>query len=283
MTTVFDYQQYREYLRDYYLDQKLRKTGLTYSRFSSVAGIRSPNYLKVVIDGQKNLTPENIVRFAKALGLKEQESDYFEALVHFNQAKTPMQRDFFEERLARVRSRYSGKSLRERLLSEHEFEAVSDWKYHAIMILTQVRGFEERLSWIRERLFNLVSEEEVAAILERLQAIRLLSRNAAGRLEQTHRQIKTKSELGRVLARAFYEGIFSRASLALKLTEPEEREFNNYVVSLSPQQIPELKRKVRTFMKDLNEWALENSKPHQVYSFTFAAFPLTSLERRHSQ
>ena len=281
MISVFDYQQYREYLRDYYLDQKQRKTGLTYSRFSAAAGIRSPNYLKVAIDGKKNLTPETIIRFTRALGMKEHECDYFEALVHFNQAKAPMQREFFEERLLRVKSRHASYASKERLLSEYEFEAVSDWKYHAVMILTNVRGFEERLSWIKERLFHLLSERDIAAILERLQAIRLLSRDERGRLKQTHRQVKTKPEIGRTLARVFYEGIFSRASLAMKLTESDEREFNNYIVGLSPQQIPELKRKVRKFMRDLNDWALENSRPHQIYSLTFAAFPLTSLEKRH--
>ena len=283
MISVFDYQQYRDYLRDYYLDQKRRKTGMTYSRFSASAGVRSPNYLKVVIDSQKNLTSENIVRFSKALDLKEHESDYFEALVHFNQSKIPLERDFYEERLNRVKSRYSGHASRERLLSEYEFEAISDWKHHAVMVLTNIRGFEERLSWIRDRLFHMASEQEIGSILERLQTIRLISRDENGRRKQTHRQVKTKPELGRVLARAFYEGLFSRASQALKLTEPEEREFSNYIVGISPKQIPELKRKVREFMKQLNEWALENSKPHQVYALGFSAFPLTSIERRHSQ
>jgi uncharacterized protein (TIGR02147 family) len=279
MISVFEYQQYREYLRDYYLFQKMKKSGFTYSRFSKQAGIRSPNYLKVIIDGKKNLTSENIVRFAKALGLTELESDYFEALVQFNQAKSAMQRDFFNERLQRVKSRIGSGGARARLLTEYEFEAITDWRYHAIMVLTNVRGFEERPSWIRERLFGLVSEDEVVLILERLQAIKLLIRDERGRLRQSYRQIKTKPDIGRMLARAFYEGIFSRAALSMKLSTSEEREFSNSIVSLSPQQIPELKRKVRKFMKELNEWALENPKPHQVYSFGFAAFPISLPEK----
>jgi uncharacterized protein (TIGR02147 family) len=282
MISVFDYQEYREYLRDFYQDHKSRKTGLTYSRFSASAGIRSPNYLKVVIDGQKNLTPENIVRFAKALQLVDQESDYFEALVHYNQSKIPLEREFYAERLQRVKDR-NGRGARARLLSEYEFEAISDWKHHAVMVLTNVKGFEERLPWIRERLFHLASEQEIAAVINRLQTIQLLKRDENGRLKQTNKQIKTKPELGRVLSRAFYESLFARASQALKLTEPEEREFGTYIVGISPRQIPELKRKVREFLRELNEWALENPKPSQVYALNFAAFPLTSPERRDSQ
>jgi uncharacterized protein (TIGR02147 family) len=283
MISVFNYNQYRDYLRDYYLDQKLRKTGLTYSRFSEAAGVKSPNYLKVVIDGKKNLTSENIIRFSKALEIRAHESDYFEALVHFNQAKKPMERDFFEERLHRAKKKFSGHKPDERLLGEYEFDAVSDWKYHALMVLTNVRGFEERLAWIRARFFNLVTEHELASMLEKLHPMGLIARDESGRLTQTHRQVQTKPSVTRAAARLFYDGIFKRASLAMKLTEPEEREFKNYIVGLSPQQIPELKRKVRKFMDELNEWALENTKPQQIYSFSFAAFPLTTAEKRHSQ
>ena len=109
MISIFEYQQYREFVRDYYLDQKRRKTGMTYARFSAAAGIRSPNYMKLVIDGEKNLTQENVVRFSRALGLSEAEADYFEALVQFNQAKSTLQREYFEARLKRVRERDSGR------------------------------------------------------------------------------------------------------------------------------------------------------------------------------
>jgi uncharacterized protein (TIGR02147 family) len=283
MISIFDYQQYRSFLKDHYEDQKRRKTGLTYARFSTAAGIKSPNFLKVVIDGQKNLTPENVARFAKALSLKEHEAEYFEALVHFNQAKTSLEREFHEDRLQRVRTRYGKYAGSERLLSEYEFEVVSDWKHHALMVLTNIRGFETRLSWLRDRFYSLVGEDEISKMLERLQLLKMIEPDKNGRLRQTKRQVKTKPELGRMLARAFYEGLFARASLALKLSEPEEREFAAYVVGLSPDQIPELKRKVRKFMKELNDWALENPKPHQVFALSFAGFPLTSPEKRNSQ
>ena len=52
---VFDYLDYRAFLRDHYLDKKQRQ-GLSFRGFSKRAGLKSPNYLKLVIDGQRNLT-----------------------------------------------------------------------------------------------------------------------------------------------------------------------------------------------------------------------------------
>jgi len=283
MTHIFDYQQYREYLKDYYSGQKKQGTGFTYARFSSFAGLKSPNYLKLVMDGQKNLTPENIVRFSRALKFTDHESDYFEALVHFNQAKKSLEREYYSERMKRVKKRYLGGGTQERTLEEYEFETISNWLHHTVMLLTNVKGFRESPAWIRERLFNLASEQEIVSILERLTELKLLVRNDSGKLVQSHRQLKTKPELRRLSARMFYEGLLSRGIQSFKLSEPEEREFGTELVGLSPKQIPELKKRVRDFMKSLNEWALENPAPLQIYSLGFSGFPLTSIEGRHQQ
>lgn len=281
MTSVSGYQQYREYLRDFYEDQKRRKTGFTYARFSAAAGIASPNYYKLVMDGQKNLTPENVIRFARALRLADTEADYFEALVYYNQARKPLERDFYYERLKRLKKRAQG--VDERTLEQDEFDAVSSWVHHAILVLTKVRGFRESPAWIRERLFGLVTEAEVSAALERLLALGMLVRDEEGRLKPSARKTVTKPEVRRMAAKIFYEGLLKRAVQALDLTEPEERELGAYLVTLSPKQVPELKRRVREVLDQLSDWALENDKPLQVYALTFAGFPVTSLERRHSQ
>lgn len=283
MPSITDYQQYREFLREYYLDQKRRKTGLTYATFSRRAGIKSPNFLKLVIEGEKNLTSENALRFARALALKSEEADYFEALVSLNQSSDPLQREFYGERVERIRKRLGRSGEARRLLEEAEFEVISDWKYHALMVMTGIPGFEERPAWIRERLYGLVTEAEIVDMLAKLERLKLIGRDGHGRLRQTHRQVTTGGDIKKALSRAFYEGLFARASLSLKLIEPEEREFQALVVTLSQRRLPELKKRVREFIEKLHEWALEDPKPTQTYALQFAAFPLTSAEKRHSQ
>ncbi|MEO5969910.1 MAG: TIGR02147 family protein [Bdellovibrionia bacterium] len=278
MNLVFDYQNYREFLKEYYNDQKTKRTGFTYSRFSSMAKLKSPNYLKMIIDGTRNLTPENIIRFSKGLKLTDHESDYFEALVHFNQAKNSLESSYYQDRMNRVRARGTGTC--ERTLEEYEFESVSNWLHHTLMVMTHLQGFRENATWIRQHIFGLASEEEIRSVLFRLQEAKLLSRDKNGHLRQTHRQVKTKAELRKLSIRIFYEGLLARAIQSLKVSGPEEREFGTYFVGLSPHQVPELKKKVREFMKSLNEWALSNSKPDQIYSLMFCGFPLSSQEER---
>ena len=225
MRALVEYQNYREFLADFYADQKGRKTGLTYAKFSALAGIKSPNLLKQVIDASRNLTPENAQRFARAVPLLGDEIDYFEALVSFNQAGRTSQRRFYEERLQRIRERTVQHAGELRMLTNEEHEVMSDWKYWALMTLTTVPGFEERGPWLSERMRHVISAQESERMLSVLVRHGLVARNEHGRLVQTKRQVQSRPEVGKSLSRAFYEGLFHRASLSLKLDEPDEREF----------------------------------------------------------
>lgn len=274
MQSVFDYNNFREFLKDYYQEQKENKTGFTYARFAKLASLGSPNYYKLVMDGKKSLTPVNIVRFSLALGLQEQEQDFFEALVQCNQAKSKTEREYFFEKLKRLREQKEG-ALSKRVLEEYEFEAVSSWVYHAVMLLTNLKDFRESPRWISKKLYGLVSESEVASILTRLEKIGLLRRDSNGRLYQSDKRVKTKPDLKREASKIFYECILSRAFKSVAMDPIEEREFGAYMVGLSPNQLPELKKKVREFMNDLNEWGMQNQDPTRIYALVFSGFPLS--------
>ena len=66
---VFEYLDYRKYLRDFYASRKRGGRGFSYRAFSRRAQLQSPNYLKLVIEGQRNLTGPMANRFATACGL----------------------------------------------------------------------------------------------------------------------------------------------------------------------------------------------------------------------
>ncbi|MEN9577594.1 MAG: hypothetical protein RJA70_603 [Pseudomonadota bacterium] len=82
---VFDYLDYRAYLRELYSARKKRGS-FSYRAFSLRAQLKSPNYLKLVIDGERNLTQPMAKRFAVACGLAGQASSFFCELVAFGQA-----------------------------------------------------------------------------------------------------------------------------------------------------------------------------------------------------
>lgn len=96
---LFKYTEYRLYLKDFYLYQKKVNGTYTYEKFAQKAQIKSPNFLKLIIDHKKNLTPKTILQFVYALKLDELETNYFEALVFENQAESPLEKSHYGKRL----------------------------------------------------------------------------------------------------------------------------------------------------------------------------------------
>jgi len=84
MTNVFDYTDYRAFLKSYYEDKKSHTQYFSFRYFSKKAGFSSPSWLKFVINGERNLAQDSIERFITALELKERAGEYFRALVNFN-------------------------------------------------------------------------------------------------------------------------------------------------------------------------------------------------------
>src|SRR3954463_10305239 len=84
---VFNYEDFRFFLKEsfYYLKTT---SAFSYRKFNLEAGFTSPNYLKRVIDGDRNLSSSSIPKCAKALRLNQQENWFFENLVFFNQSKS---------------------------------------------------------------------------------------------------------------------------------------------------------------------------------------------------
>src|SRR5258706_16181048 len=86
--SVYDFLDYRAYLRAYYEAAKRTRPSFSFRLFSKLAGLRSPNFLKLVIDGERNLGADSVGRFNQALGLEGADAEFFADLVAFGQEQT---------------------------------------------------------------------------------------------------------------------------------------------------------------------------------------------------
>ena len=101
--SIYDYLDYRRFLRDAFEEKKNTLQGFSYRTFSRSAGIVSPSFLKLVMDGKRNLTPSSIRKFARGFRLKPDEAEYFENLVLYNQAADEEEGEHYFAKLSRER------------------------------------------------------------------------------------------------------------------------------------------------------------------------------------
>ena len=99
---IFDYLDYRSFLSDMFDFKKKSNHNYSYRVFAGKADFASPNFLKLVITAQRNLTNESIGKMAKGFGLKKQERDFFENLVFLNQASNYDEKDHYYTKMMSV-------------------------------------------------------------------------------------------------------------------------------------------------------------------------------------
>ena len=183
---VFCYRDYRQYLADSYRRRKSSDYGFSYRSFARQVGSGAPNYLKLVTDGQRNLSQDMARRFARALELKGDAAEYFCDLVEFNQAASAREAERCYRRIRRYRQ------YREAFrLDEAHAEYHSEWYIPTIRELVACHGFREDPKWIARRLKPNILVREAAHALEVLQRLNLITRDETGRLQQNHPIVST--------------------------------------------------------------------------------------------
>jgi uncharacterized protein (TIGR02147 family) len=265
---VFRYRDYREFLAAFYAQGKA--SGLSYRGFARVAGLGAPNYLKLVIDGKRNLSAEMAERFARACRLNEESTQYFTLLVAFNQATDDVERNALHEELSRFARFRSSQRLD---LAQKEYH--SSWFIPAIRELVTCSGFQEDAAWIAAQLEPSISEKEAAHALDVLHRLGLLERGESGKLIQATRALTTGQQASGLYIRNYHTEVMQRAVHAMHHLPAEERYISALTLSASAGTWAEVRRRVLEFRQELVALCDADPEPSRVVQLNLQLFPLS--------
>jgi uncharacterized protein (TIGR02147 family) len=276
---VFEYRDYRAFLRDVYQARKESEYGFSYRAFAKRAGLGAPNYLKLVAAGERNLTAEMAGRFAAALGIDGEAASYFCDLVAFNQATTASERERCYQRLQGYRRYRSAFRLDAAHAAYH-----SEWYIPAIRELAACQGFVEDPKWIARRLCPSISARQAQHALGVLEQLGFLVRDAEGKLRQHAPVLSTGDDqpLGHHVA-TFHRTMLERAGEALDRVPREEREIAALTVGIDAARFVDFKRRLFELRQELLQLATEDgSVPDRVVQINFQMFPLSRVGEEHT-
>jgi uncharacterized protein (TIGR02147 family) len=265
---VFKYRDYRQFLAAYYLNRKA--SGLSYRAFSRDAGLGAPNYLKLVIDGKRNLSSEMAERFAKACRLNSDGIEYFRILVAFNQADDDAERNALHEQL----SKFARFRAAQRLdVAQAEYH--SNWYVSAVRELIACPGFREDPSWIAACMEPPITPQEAAHALDVLQQLGMVERDESGRLLQATRAVSTGPQATGLHIRNYHNQMMLRASLAMQHVPADQRYISGLTLSASDATLAEVQRRMIEFRAELVALCDADPRPERVAQLNVQLFPLT--------
>ena len=86
MANIFEYIDYRQYLRDAYEERRKESPKFSYRFIAGKVGFSSPGFFANVLSGKKDISLKLALKFAELFKLGRKEKEYFETLVLFNKA-----------------------------------------------------------------------------------------------------------------------------------------------------------------------------------------------------
>jgi uncharacterized protein (TIGR02147 family) len=272
--SVFDYLDYRAYLRGYYEAHKRTRAGFSFRTFSKRAGLRSPNFFKLVMDGDRNLGAETVPKFADALGLGGAEREFFTDLVAFDQAADSAEKNRAFERLAASRRFRTARRIDGMLLTY-----LSHWYHPAIRELAASERFRDDPKWIAKQLVPTISPTQAAQSLELLQGLGLLQRDAAsGRLVRGEPTLTTEHEVTAMGAANFHRQMLQRAAESIDDIPAKLRDLAALTVCVSPKTAARVKERIHQFREALTELCDAEAEGTVVYQLNIQWFPLSRDE-----
>jgi uncharacterized protein (TIGR02147 family) len=268
---VFDYLDYRAFLREYYAHAKRSRRGFSHRAFSRRAGLGSPNHLKRVMDGTRNLTIEMAERFASALGLPGEAADYFVQLVKLGQARSSVERGLAYQKLTTFKAYRKTRTLDLAHAAYH-----STWYIPAVRELAARSDFRAEPKWIAARLLPPIKPAEAKAALDTLLELGLLRRRDDGAVEQSEPVITTGPEMPALHIANYHRMMMQRAAESIDLVPSDRRDISAVTLLVGAGAMGRIKRRIQRFRRELLELALAEKHATQVIQMNFQIFPLSA-------
>lgn len=270
LPSVYEYLDYRAFMKDHYDAKKAANAKFSFRYFARKSGFSSSNFLKLVMDGQRNLGPTAVSRVAKALGLDAEDGDFFGLLVSMNQAPTVADRNRAWERVAANRRFRAARKLDGPL-----FEYLTHWYYPVIRELAGRPDFKEEPAWIAGQLFPTIEAKEARQALKTLEQLGLLVRDADGKLVRGDASLTTGHEVRHVVVPAYHLQMIERAARAVETVPPDARDVSALTVCIRESSLPELKAKIHRFREEMLDRCDTDTGPERVYQLCIQLFPLS--------
>lgn len=268
MRPITEYQDYREYMRDFYAERK-RSSYFTWRKFASLAGFASPAYLKLVSDGKTSLSKPGIAKAARAMGLEGFDYTYFTLLVKFGNAKNDSEKESALRELER-----EAQMNKIRVVDADAFRYYENPAYPIIRELAPLMP-NASFGEIASKVKHEITVAQVRDILQFLVKADLLKKNDDGTYEQTQKAVKGSKETIPLVIRTMNRKMSELAVQSIAKDSVEERNFSGITMGINKSVYDRITKEIDIFRKKIIDIANECRDIDQVYQMNLQVFPLT--------
>jgi uncharacterized protein (TIGR02147 family) len=274
MKNIYEYTNYREFLKDFFEESKKEDPAFTHRYLAEKLGLSTPNLILLIMQGKRNLTPDVCSKLARFLGLTIREQRYFQAMVGFLNSKRHDEKNDYYSRLIKVRHALNIKNIVDR-----HYEYYSKWYNPVIRELVTYPDFKGNYKGLGKRVSPSVSEYEARQSVKLLLNLGMIKKRA-GRYIQTKPLISTGPEVKSVAVVNYHRAMAHLAASSYDRCKKDENNITSVTLSMTEENLFQLVLETNDYRKRLMALARNGSKKTMVYQVNIQIFPVSRTPRK---
>lgn len=267
VTSVFEYLDYRDLLKDHYENRKSEEPFFSYRLMAEQIGLDS-SYLFRILQKDYHLPHQHVPRVLEILGLSGRSAEYFQMLIAYARARSQRAKQEILEKALALRD------IGRRSLAERELGLFRDWWVPAVRCLVEVVEGRANPGELASRIRPGITEEQARAAVELLLDLGLLRKAAGGRLQLHDAHLSAGGPEKAEAVRVFQDQVLQLAQGALKDVPPQERDISTLTFAVDGSSFAEIREMLRECRRQIQKKVDESRSPDRVMQLAIACFPL---------
>jgi uncharacterized protein (TIGR02147 family) len=257
-------------MKELYEERKKENPTFSYRFIAQKVGFTSAGFFTNILQGKRNISAENIFKFAHLFKLKRHETEYFELLVLFDQAKNHEQKKYyFEKILASKRSKI-------KVTEARQYEFYSQWFYTAVREVLDVYRFDGKdYAELARKVSPAISAAQAKKAIDLLVSMGFIKRCEDGVYRQSDEFITTGYEAPTVAVTNFLMSTTDLAREAIDRYPREERSMSTLTFSCSADGFKNIEERLKTFRREILEIVRADKNRDRVYHVNFHVYPMS--------
>jgi uncharacterized protein (TIGR02147 family) len=270
MPDIYQYTDYRKFLQDYFVERKTQSSTFSHQFFARKAGIKSSGFMLHVMKGQRNLTKPVLLSAARAIGLNAAQTEYFEDLISFDQAKTQSDREYYFSRISAKR-----KHVKIKALDDRQYEFYSAW-YHSVIRELVTLTYSNDIYSLSKLLIPSITPKQVKDSLKLQEELGILKKEKNGRYKQAQEFVSAGGPVRNTALVKYQKDMLEQTKAAWDRFKADEITMHTVTLSMSEELIDKIRQEIRDFKSRLLEIVgNEDKKPERVFHLNINLFPVT--------
>jgi uncharacterized protein (TIGR02147 family) len=268
MTKLFDYLDYRQYLREVFDEKKSRVPHFSHRSLMQKLSLKTPGHMLLVMQGRRNLTADIAIKLASYLKLSKKESEYLHTLVRYTDAKTPAEKQYLFEELLSYRLRSSA------TVPVSKYRFYEKWYYSAVRAALDVEPFKDDFAGLGATLCPPITAGEAKQAVELLLGLSMAVRDEKGYIRPAETAVSTGDQWQSAIVQNLQRQFIDLGKESLDRFAREERDISNLTVTVSEQTFELIKKNVRELRAKILAMGCAEQAADRVLQVNIQVFPL---------